>query len=357
MEKRMNVNRDNGIDLLRLLSTIAVILLHVNASVMEPLSGMGTLRFDEAVNHFINVITRFSVPTFVMVSGAFILHDERNADYKAFYCKSIYKIFLPALLAMVLFVPISMVDGNSILSVLKAIATGAYYNLWFMHMLLGLYLLTPFIIIVKKAIPDRLYCGTAVVLLCVAVLSQAYSHYQISYSLGVVFSYLSYYLIGNVIYEKMQVYKTPGTKKKIILHPMFLIIISVSLFVITWLFRLNSGFSYYSINPYVSFFSPTIVLASILVFIAFNNIQVKLNVFRLSSLTFYIYLFHTVCYKVLFLILYRLLPVNELVLIVICTVLTFLASLVIAYCYRWFWNLLDQIMHFKDRWYSLRIWK
>lgn len=89
MNRKKKINRQGNYDLLRIISTIAVVLIHVNATVADS-NNISLVGFN--ICSLINIITRFSVPCFVMLSGAFILNNEKNADYKHFYAKSFYKI-------------------------------------------------------------------------------------------------------------------------------------------------------------------------------------------------------------------------------------------------------------------------
>lgn len=74
-------------------------LIHVNANVADS-NNISFVGFN--IYSLINIITRFSVPCFVMLSGAFILSNERNADYKHFYAKSFCKIGIPLVIILIL---------------------------------------------------------------------------------------------------------------------------------------------------------------------------------------------------------------------------------------------------------------
>lgn len=74
-------DRQNNFDLLRIISTFAVVLIHANATIANDYN-ISLLGYN--IQSFVNVITRFSVPCFVMLSGAFILSNTKNADYKSF---------------------------------------------------------------------------------------------------------------------------------------------------------------------------------------------------------------------------------------------------------------------------------
>lgn len=69
------MSRENNFDLLRVISTIAVILIHVNYMFfqyhwMNPSMG----DFIYVVESFLNIVTRFSVPCFVLLSGVVLAY-------------------------------------------------------------------------------------------------------------------------------------------------------------------------------------------------------------------------------------------------------------------------------------------
>ncbi len=250
--------------MLRIISTFAVVLIHVNANVADS-NNISFVGFNFC--SLINIITRFSVLCFVMLSGAFILNNEKNADYKHFYAKSFYKIGIPLIIFSFLMLIISEVSAimkgtgyiESVLSLLK----GNFNNYWFMFMLVGLYFLVPIIIRIKNTISKKCYTIGSFVWLFVAMISQLTSTYSVSWAFGIIFSFVGYFLVGNVIYENMSRIKFKG------LYFIFAIISYVLLFV----YRGITGFSRFSIDAYSNWFSPLIIIASICVFIAFGGIK------------------------------------------------------------------------------------
>ena len=111
------------------------------------------------IGNLINFITRFSVPYFVMFSGAFVLRTEKTSDYKAFYRKSFLKIVVPFLMIWVLWAIIyaakALLAGEFV-SFFESIFRGIYCNLWFMPMLIGLYIVAPLIAKMKRfSLKDR----------------------------------------------------------------------------------------------------------------------------------------------------------------------------------------------------------
>ena len=72
--------RYNNYDLLRIISTIAVILIHSNFHYFCDRYSTPLLSVNYTVESFVNIITRFSVPVFVMLSGGFNLSNEKNEN-------------------------------------------------------------------------------------------------------------------------------------------------------------------------------------------------------------------------------------------------------------------------------------
>lgn len=211
MNRKKKVNRQSNYDLLRIISTIAVVLIHVNANVADS-NNISLVGFN--ICSLINIITRFSVPCFVMLSGAFILNNEKNADYKHFYAKSFYKIGIPLVIILILSFLIAemkaIIGGRDLLNPVFELLSGNLNNCWFMFMLVGLYFLVPIIIRIKKSISNRSYIIGSFIWLFVAMISQLTSTYSVSWAFGIIFSFVGYFLVGNVIYENMSRIKFKG---------------------------------------------------------------------------------------------------------------------------------------------------
>ncbi len=201
-----NKKRENGLDLLRIISAVAVVLIHVNAFYfvdhVKNNDSQNSLIY--IVESILNIVTRFSVPCFVMISGAFNLNNDKNSDWRSFYCKSFYKTFLPVIFVAVLLMIFDiachlLIGGTSLIKIFVGIAVGNFYNLWFMYMLLGLYLITPFVIKLKQNISNNEFKMISIVLCIWACISQATSSQKTAYSIGIVFAYLGYYMLGSVL--------------------------------------------------------------------------------------------------------------------------------------------------------------
>ena len=287
-----------------------------------------------------------------MISGAFILSNPANREFTFFYRKSSYKIFLPTFAVIVFYCVLSEIKWIAVshnpLPPLYAMLIGGQYNLWFMYMLFGLYILAPFIIRLKEATGKSVYNAAAWFMLFWAVVSQMTSTSSLPYSIGVVFAFLAYFLVGNVLFEKIK-------RQSIPFPPSMWFCAGIICFLITFFSR-YSGLTKELFDPHTSFFSPAIALASVCIFIGFGKLEIHWHCEKLSSLTFFMYLFHTPIYGVLFRM-KRLLPGNELLAIAVVVVLTVLLSLGAAMLYSRLWDYCESKRNWKNRWYHLQIWQ
>ncbi|MFZ4457172.1 MAG: acyltransferase [Bacteroidales bacterium] len=141
----------NGIDDLRFVATVGVILLHTSAGL---LSLYGKVPQDYwLIGLFYNALTRFCVPMFVMISGALLLSKE----YKAidFFRKRFTRILLPFLFYSVIYLVYNLIirllyghhnsTHDTIHWLIYKIKGGVSYHFWFVYMILGLYLIIPII--------------------------------------------------------------------------------------------------------------------------------------------------------------------------------------------------------------------
>ncbi len=287
-----------------------------------------------------------------MISGAFNLNNQNNGDYKKFYSKSIYKIFAPVLLAIMLFFIfdlLNIIENNAgIIVILKIIAKGGYYNLWFMYMLFGLYMITPFIVKLKSLISFNEFKIVAIAMMLWAVISQATSSQKTAYSIGVVFAFLGYYMMGNVLINS-----------KININKYISLVCFVALVAITYFVR-KIGFSYYLFNAYTNFFSPTIVVLSLITFLFFKNLKINTSYASVASYTFYFYLFHSITYKTCFALFEKHIPLwrnaHELCKIIVLLIITVLISGLLSYFYNLLWLQLDK-KGLKNKWLNMSIWK
>ncbi|WP_096388194.1 MULTISPECIES: acyltransferase family protein [Hafnia] len=131
------MERDNSIDIARVVSCFLVVMTHVTA--------YWNYKFQpvwETVN-FYNSLSRCAVPIFVMISGILLIKD--NIDPLTFYRKKLPKAVC-VLFSWSLFYYIFYNKDISSLGFIVKIFTGqAMYHLWYLYFLIGMYFMTPFI--------------------------------------------------------------------------------------------------------------------------------------------------------------------------------------------------------------------
>lgn len=149
--KTKNTNKPSKIlwiEELRIVAAFAIILLHVASTKVK---SAGLLYEDCYVwLSLYHTITRFAVNCFVMITGAMLLRPEKELTIS-----DMLKKYLPKV--MVLFGVWSAVyviadNSEAILNgtqlsfsaVCKSFITG-HYHMWYLYMLAGLYLITPFL--------------------------------------------------------------------------------------------------------------------------------------------------------------------------------------------------------------------
>ena len=166
--------REANYDLLRIASAFAVVFGHVSASFVE------TYIWDYfdgvPVNHplvscLFTTLPRFSVPVFLMMSGAFLLADVRTKDWRSFYRKALHRISGPAIAAIVFaviynFITLVLIDKESIMSVIQPLLNGApFYHLWYLPTLFISYLSAPFLYMFKEAVGEKYFHRFSIALL------------------------------------------------------------------------------------------------------------------------------------------------------------------------------------------------
>ena len=125
-----------------------VILLHASSPLLMDVQKAKLS--DWLVADFYNALSRFAVPVFVMVTGA--LTFSKEYELGSFLKKPLSRIIWPFLFWSLVYVGYGWYDEElnfnndvwyNIMLVLHQLKYGAYYHLWYVYMLIGLYLIIP----------------------------------------------------------------------------------------------------------------------------------------------------------------------------------------------------------------------
>lgn len=142
-------DRNLNLDLLRIIAIAAILLIHTSGGYLVYNS------FNNGAHWWIVSVSyssflKWASGVFVMLSGAFLLNEDKSKDIWKFIKHRIIRIFVPFVIWAFIYKMImnpGFISDFNILSIkyfLKDIYSGnVEYHLWFIYMLFILYLLTP----------------------------------------------------------------------------------------------------------------------------------------------------------------------------------------------------------------------
>lgn len=151
VEARLRMSEEKSIiwvDWLRVIATFGVVLLHSAAPLLYKFNDLPRDHWWFA--NFYDSIVRMCVPLFFMISGHLLLGKQERLP--AFFQKRVNKVVLPLLAWSIIYLAWRrFVEHSADFSAyyLFSIAlTPAYYHLWFLYAIAGIYLLVPILRVV-----------------------------------------------------------------------------------------------------------------------------------------------------------------------------------------------------------------
>lgn len=141
-----SVKHNDALDVLRVIAAFSVVVLHVSGQFIMAYP-VGSAEF--CISNFINSISRFGVPVFVMISGAIFLAEEKMVTLPKIWLKNILRLLIIFWIwSFGYYVFQSLYFWNYDFwnqGILRTI-TGCVYaseHFWFLFMIIGLYALVP----------------------------------------------------------------------------------------------------------------------------------------------------------------------------------------------------------------------
>lgn len=293
-------------ELLRSIAILAVVILHSSAPLLN--------HFDHQYNWWAGNIydsaMRWSVPIFVMISGALLLNPSKQQSIQQFLKKRISKVLVPFLVWSVLYsVFVWIMKGikielsfNLFKEVLMNILVGnSYYHLWFLYMILGLYLITPIIKIYTNH-ADKRSLEYFLLLWFISTgmfgLIEKFSLIELRFEVPLVTGYIGYFILGHYLHH----FKI-NPISKYSLYVLSVISLLITIWGTYYLTKQNGAFEGY----FYSYFSINTILMATSVFIFFSgfrmpkNKKIKHVINHLSATSLGIYLIHPMILRFLFL--------------------------------------------------------
>jgi surface polysaccharide O-acyltransferase-like enzyme len=197
-------------DLIRTLSIFLVILLHASNEILQAPSVPPGYWWTAVAYKSVSLVC---VPLFVMLSGALLLQPGKlNEPIRIFLKKRLSRIGLAFVfwsaiyLAWGFFLTSTPVTfGNIGKGILYDLFSGAYYQFWFIYLIVGLYLITPILRVIIAYGSDRIlryllllwFVGIAVV-----PILQLASGLTLNPTVFVIGGWIGYYVLGTYLQRK-----------------------------------------------------------------------------------------------------------------------------------------------------------
>lgn len=132
-----------GLDCLRIVSMVAVVVIHTAAQYMTKLDVTSS---DWAACNFYDGLVRWAVPIFVMISGVLFLNPAREQPLRKLYSKNVMRIVTIIVLWGFVYAAINHAPASAspkdLVDFIETCLLG-HYHMWFLYMIAGLYIAVP----------------------------------------------------------------------------------------------------------------------------------------------------------------------------------------------------------------------
>ena len=320
----MKVKREYTFDVLRVISMIMVIVIHVsniycrNFDIISSNSYLTSLIF--------NTISRISVPLFFMISGALLLDRSFSKEKylkrltKYLFLILVWDIFY--LLWEYLFLDIEYTQ------LYRLFFTPYRAHLWFLYTILVIYAVQPLLKIILLKANKLVKIILFLVWFLLSTLSM-YNNFIAKYF--TIFSYIGYFCIGKYLYNFV---KTQELKKYNIINILMLIFLYTGSIYLNFIASKRFNMFY---NTFFAYRTPYIIFATFIFFILIYNIfhSKKPNkiIMLLSDLSLGVYLIHGI-YLDITCGLFDSSKINSIVGVPLFTIIIFIFSTVSVYFLR-----------------------
>lgn len=280
-------------DWLRVFATIAVVTIHTVAGNVSSLqSGQ---EFSWLLGNFFETISRWSVPGFVMISGALLLKDQREISYGEFFKKRLSKVVIPFVGWSIIFYIYGVYYGYFPFSIKEGISlflnNEITSHFWFFYMIVGIYLITPLLgVFVRNTKKNHIEYFLILWLYASIITKVSNFLFGIQFSLELFFvtDYVGYFLLGYYL-NQFEI-----KKQWRMLSYLGLIVGLISTFFLTYFYTVSNGGQLHQF--WYEYFSPNVLLCASGLFIFFrynfNERRLPLIFSGINQASLGIYIFH-----------------------------------------------------------------
>lgn len=298
---KVSDHREIFADILRIVAILAVISIHVHTQIFYK---QDSKELTWWISNILFSSTKWAVPVFVMLSGAFLLNPQKESNTRKVLPKRILKLLVPLivwtiickLIAFMIFHSneISQTPLEKAVYIFKNDALS--YHLWFLYMLIGLYLISPILRAYLKAEPENV-----VFLLLLSFLSNCILMMFIFFNVERVAYNPFYYFSGFIVYFISGYYLMHHKMSKTNKMALYGLALIACLTGIIMNFILKER-NFLKWDIFIDNLSPAIILISGAVFVFFKNVtwgniissKIQSFIQVLSAYSYGIYLLHTI---------------------------------------------------------------
>lgn len=261
---------------LRVTATISVILLHVASTVLYKYSQVPISHW--WIGNIYDSIVRFSVPMFLMITGALLLGKQHS--YPLFLKKTVVRILFPFVFWTAIYIIYNFMEPPQFFGkletqtnfdwVIQQIRDGSSYHLWYVYMLIGLYITIPLlnklIIGVKK---KYLLLFLIVWVIFITFSTSKNSAYNFEWNLWYILGYLGYLVLGYYL----SIINTKHKIVTILAGVVFFIGIFITAYGTFYFTEMDGAFH----KLYYAYLTPNVLLMTASLFVLMKNVDINLS--------------------------------------------------------------------------------
>jgi surface polysaccharide O-acyltransferase-like enzyme len=265
--------RPVNVDLIRAIAMIGVLLLHaagrytITPVELSQLGAMDFLRWG-IVDVYQSIAVPLGVPLFLMLTGALLLQPGKKDTLKGFFEKRWNRIGWPSVFWTTAYFGWDFLVQNipfSAAVIAQGILNGAYTQMWYLYVLVGLYLLTPILrIFISHADETMIKYFILVWIVGVAILPffGLFSIFELNSNVFALTGYVGFFVLGSYL-------STVHVRRRTLV--VFLVLgVALTALGTYALAATVGGAEMYFFQQY---FSPTIILASVAAFLLLMTIK------------------------------------------------------------------------------------
>jgi surface polysaccharide O-acyltransferase-like enzyme len=288
--------RSGSFDVMRVSACLTVVLLHLSATIVMQPDQLGTVSWHMA--NLIDSATRWCVPVFVMLSGALLLDAKKHASPREFWTRRMNRL-LPALIfwsaVYVAWRAYFWKQPLSFQTIAQDLIAGRpYIHLYFLFLIAGLYLVTPFLSSTARSLGSK-QLGQAIVIMAALALGANMADLLATSAVTLFVPYIGYYFAG--LYCVRVLADRPGPYGMLLAGAIVMTTILTALLVSAN--GLDDRWSFYFYED----FSPTIMVMAVTVFMVLLRASISPTVQsvaqRLAPWTLGVYVAHPIIVELL----------------------------------------------------------